>query len=177
MIEAKHMKRFALKAGIALVVGVLSASTAQAAANKIGTFNLWTAWTDKDSKGKICYISSQPQDAQPTNVKRSPIHFLVTHRKGSGKMNEVATLIGYPFKPGAEASATVDGKSYPMVTDSQQEAGWLASTADEPSFVNAMKRGSELVVRGISTRGTRTTDTYSLSGVTAAMNAIDKECK
>jgi len=31
-------------------------------------------------------------------------------------------------------------------------------------------------VRGISSRGTRTTDTYSLSGVTAAMNEIDKAC-
>ncbi len=176
MIEAKQMKKFALKAGVALMVGVLSTGAAQAAATKIGTYNFWTAWTDQDSKGKICYISSQPQDAQPTNVKRSPIHFLVTHRMGSGKRNEVATLIGYPFKPGAEASATVDGKAYPMVTDTEQEAGWLASTADEPSFVGAMKRGSEMVVRGISTRGTRTTDTYSLSGVTAAMNAIDKEC-
>ncbi|MCF4100036.1 hypothetical protein L1I42_16180, partial [Maritalea sp. P4.10X] len=79
--------------------------------------------------------------------------FLVTHRMGTGKRNEVATLIGYPYQPGAEASATVDGKAYPMVTDSEQDAGWLASTADEPSLVDAMKRGSEMVVRGISTRG------------------------
>jgi hypothetical protein len=33
-----------------------------------------------------------------------------------------------------------------------------------------------MVVRGTSTRGTNTTDTYSLSGVTAAMDAIDAAC-
>jgi len=34
-----------------------------------------------------------------------------------------------------------------------------------------------MVVRGKSTRGTNTKDTYSLSGITAAMGAIDKECR
>ncbi|MGB1026239.1 MAG: invasion associated locus B family protein, partial [Rhodospirillaceae bacterium] len=39
-----------------------------------------------------------------------------------------------------------------------------------------MKRGRDMIVKGTSSRGTVTTDTYSLSGVTAAMNAIDKAC-
>lgn len=172
----KNMKNFAIAVGIA-ALSTFSVVASAEAATKLGTFKVWTAWTDKDANGKICYISATPGDSQPTGVNRSPIHFIITHREGSKKRNEVATLIGYPFKPGAEASATVDGKAYPMVTDSAQEAGWLASTADEAGFVAAMKRGSELVVRGISTRGTRTTDTYSLSGVTAAMNEIDKSCK
>jgi hypothetical protein len=47
---------------------------------------------------------------------------------------------------------------------------------DEPGFVAALKKGSKLVVHGTSSRGTKTTDTYSLSGVTAAMDAIDKAC-
>jgi len=176
MNTAKDMKKIAFAAGIAALSTFAVVGSAQAA-TKLGTFKFWTAWTDKDASGKICYISATPKDSQPTNVTRSPIHFIITHREGSKKRNEVATLIGYPFKVNGEASATVDGKAYPMVTDSAQEAGWLASTADEPSFVSAMKRGTELVVRGISTRGTRTTDTYSLSGVTAAMNEIDKSCK
>ena len=176
MKMAKSMTKKAIVAGIAALSTFAIVGGAEAA-TKIATHKFWTAWTDNDASGKICYISSVPQDSQPTNVKRGPIHFIITHREGTKKRNEVATLIGYPFKPSAEASATVDGKAYPMVTDSAQEAGWLASTADEPSFVDAMKRGSELVVRGISTRGTRTTDTYSLSGVTAAMSEIDKACK
>ena len=146
------------------------------AASKLGEHNFWVAWEDTNPNGKICYISSQPQKTEPSNVTRSPIHFLVTHRVGSGKRNEVATLIGYPFKAGEPATAAIDGRAYPMVTDTEMEAGWLASVADEPGFVEAMKAGSELVVKGISTRGTNTTDTYSLSGVTAAMAAIDAAC-
>jgi hypothetical protein len=61
-----------------------------------------------------------------------------------------------------------------MVTEG--EAAWLASTGDEISFVEALKAGSTLVVKGTSQRGTVTTDTYDLGGVTAAMAEIDKAC-
>ena len=43
-------------------------------------------------------------------------------------------------------------------------------------MVQAMRRGNELVFKGTSERGTLTTDSYSLKGVTAAMKAIDRAC-
>lgn len=141
----------------------------------LGTFKAWTAWKGKDANGDMCYIASQPEKSAPEGVKRSQIHFLVIHRKGLGTRNEVQTLIGYPFNTSAaNATATVDGKTYPMVTEG--EAAWLASAGDEPGFVEALKAGATLVVRGTSQRGTDTVDTYSLSGVTAAMTEIDKAC-
>jgi hypothetical protein len=143
-------------------------------AKSLGTFNAWTAWQGTDANGIICYISSQPSDTEPKNVNRDPIHFLIIHRKGLGTKNEVQTLIGYPFNANPNATATIDGKAYPMVTEGS--AAWLASSGDEPGFVTALKAGSELVVRGTSQRGTKTTDTYSLRGVTAAMGEIDKAC-
>ena len=39
-----------------------------------------------------------------------------------------------------------------------------------------MKAGKQLIVRGTSSRGTATTDTYSLAGFSAALAAIDKAC-
>ena len=160
-----------------LVAGAMALTPLVAAAaepTSLGTFNAWTAWQGTDANGMICYISSQPTDSQPKNVNRDPIHFLVIHRKGLGTKNEVQTLIGYPFNANPNASAAIDGKTYPMVTEGG--AAWLASAADESGFVTAMKGGKSLVVKGTSQRGTKTTDTYSLGGVTAAMAAIDKAC-
>ena len=34
-----------------------------------------------------------------------------------------------------------------------------------------------MIVDGVSSKGTKTTDTYSLSGFTKARKAIDKACK
>jgi hypothetical protein len=164
---------------IALVAaGVIGAGTAPAFAQSmtnLGTFKNWTAWKGTDANGEMCYISAAPKTSAPEGVRRSAIHFLVIHRKGLGTKNEVQTLIGYPFNTSnSNASATIDGKTYQMVTEG--EAAWLASTADEPTFVDALKAGSTLIVKGTSQRGTDTTDTYDLAGVTAAMAEIDKAC-
>lgn len=166
---------FALGLVACLAVSSLAAPALAQEATNLGTFKAWTAWKGKDANGDMCYISSTPEKSMPEGVKRSPIHFLVIHRKGLGTKNEVQTLIGYPFNSSAaNASATVDGKTYPMVTEG--EAAWLASAGDEPGFVEALKAGTTLVVKGTSQRGTNTVDTYPLGGVTAAMTEIDKAC-
>ncbi|MGV8853484.1 MAG: invasion associated locus B family protein [Devosia sp.] len=145
-------------------------------ATELGTFNAWTAWQATDASGLICYISAAPQASDPAGANRDPIHFMIIHRKGMGTKNEVQTIIGYPYNAtDAKASASIDGKSYPMVTEGS--AAWLASTGDETGFVQAFKAGTKLSIKGTSQRGTDTTDSYSLSGATAAMNAIDAACK
>jgi hypothetical protein len=169
--------RLGLASGLVacLAASSLAAPALAQEATNLGTFRAWTAWKGADANGEMCYISSTPEKTAPDGVTRSPIHFLVIHRKGLGTKNEVQTLIGYPFNSSsANASATVDGKTFPMVTEG--EAAWLASAGDEANFVAALKAGSTLVVKGTSQRGTNTTDTYNLGGVTAAMTEIDKAC-
>lgn len=146
---------------------------------QLGTFQAWTAWTGADANGPMCYISAQPNDWSPKEVngspvRRSPIHFLVINRKGLGTKNEVQTQVGYPFSANANVTATIDGKTFPMVTEG--EAAWLAVEADEPTFVEALKAGSKLTVDGTSTKGNKMSDSYSLSGVTAALGEIGKAC-
>jgi hypothetical protein len=173
---AMTLKTGSLVFGLAVGAVMALAPVAQAQqATELGTFNAWTAWQATDASGVLCYISAAPQSSEPSGVNRDPIHFMIIHRKGMGTKNEVQTIIGYPFNSSdAKASASIDGKSYPMVTEGS--AAWLASTGDEGGFVQAFKAGSQLQVRGTSQRGTNTVDTYSLSGATAAMNAIDAAC-
>jgi len=177
MKVARKTKTGGLVFGLAASAIMAFAIPAQAQqATQLGSFNAWSAWQATDASGSICYISAQPQKSEPAGVNRDPIHFMIIHRKGLGTKNEVQTLIGYPFNAtAAGASASVDGKSYPMVTEGS--AAWLASTGDEAGFVTAFKGGTQMVVRGTSQRGTNTVDTYSLSGATAAMNAIDTACQ
>lgn len=164
---------------IGLAVGALMAfaPVVQAQeATELGTFNAWTAWQTTDTTGVICFISAQPQSSEPAGANRDPIHFMILHRKSMSIKNEVQTIIGYPFNTtNGNASASIDGKSYLMTT--QGSAGWLASKNDEGGFVTAFKAGTSMVVKGTSQRGTNTADTYSLSGATAAMNAIDTACQ
>jgi hypothetical protein len=170
-----------LLAGLAAacLFGAFAASASAQEIKQLGTFKAWTAWTGTDANGPMCYISATPDDWTPKEVngapvRRSPIHFLVINRKGLGTKNEVQTQVGYPFNASANVSAAIDGKAFPMVTEG--EAAWLAVEADEPTFVEALKAGTKLVVTGISAKGNKMTDNYSLSGVTAALGEIAKAC-
>jgi hypothetical protein len=57
------------------------------------------------------------------------------------------------------------------------DGAWAESGDLDKRIVEAMKNGKTMSVSGVSWRGTQTSDRYSLSGVTAAMNKIDSMCK
>ena len=72
-----------------------------------------------------------------------------------------------------------------MVIDRTQEfdlftkndGAWNYDRSNDRAMVAAMKRGLSMVITGRSSRGTVTTDTYSLRGFTAAYNAISDACR
>ena len=170
------MIHFRESGAIALLIMTICAGAAKADETKvIGEFGDWVAQTYNASDTKVCYISSRPKDSEPKNVKRDPAFFLVTHMPGRKVRGEVSTIIGYPFKKDSTAKLNIDGTEYELFTNA--DGAWADSTATEKKIVAAMKGGKSLKVDGTSWRGTETSDTYSLSGVSAAMAKIDEACK
>ncbi|MEM1200310.1 MAG: invasion associated locus B family protein [Pseudomonadota bacterium] len=157
--------------GLAALAGLIALSTTALAQEpqSIGTFGKWTAYSLKGGSGTECYIASKPIDTEPKDVRRDPVHFLVTHK------SMVNTIIGYNFKKDSTAALTIDSSAFTMITDG--DGAWLDTTKKDRQAVLAMKRGNKMIVRGTSWRGTKTKDTYSLDGVTAAMKAIADACK
>lgn len=137
----------------------------------------WQAFKTKQQNGKdVCFVSSKPVDSKPTGVKRGDIFFLVSYFQDGSVKDQVQILIGYPFKTGSTAHITIDGsKKFELFTDG--ENAWARKAETDSDIVAAMKRGSKAVVTGTSQRGTDTTDTFSLKGITAAINAVTKACK
>ncbi|MGI9464912.1 MAG: invasion associated locus B family protein [Aestuariivirgaceae bacterium] len=163
-----------LLASAACVIFMTAPGFAQAP-KLIGEFNDWAAYTFSGKKGAVCYIVSQPKETSPKNVKRDPIHFLVTHRPSEKVRGEVNTIIGYPFKKGSTAKLTIDGSGFTLFTSG--DGAWADTSNNDQRIVSAMKAGSKMVVEGVSWRGTKTVDRYSLSGVTAALDKIAGSCQ
>jgi invasion protein IalB len=53
----------------------------------------------------------------------------------------------------------------------------VKNAAEEPKMIDAMRNGSELVVKSESHSGAKTTDTYSLKGLSEALAKVANECK
>ncbi len=144
----------------------------------IGGYNDWDAFTLRKPDGeKLCYLVSRAKSwkANKGGVNRGEIYLIVTHRPKAQIRDQVNIVVGYPLKAGSEVKAVVDGKSrFTLFT--QGDGAWLYTSKDDSEMVKAMRRGRDLIVDGESSRGTKTTDRYSLSGFTAAHNAVSKAC-
>jgi hypothetical protein len=171
------MKARILFSAASLVAAATAIAPAQAATS-IGTFKQWGAYTSSEG-GKMCFVASQPQDSkyQPNNVSsRDPVFFMITSIPAKNIRNEASTIIGYPFADNVKVTVEIDGGSkFTMFTE--KDSAWIENPAQESELIAAMQKGNRMTVVGKSRRGTLTTDTYSLSGISAALDAIAKECQ
>lgn len=161
---------------IALPVAALalfSAQAAQAAPDLIGLFDDWEAYTATEGGAKICYMGSEPKKMEGKYSKRGRVVMLVTHRPKDKEKGIVSVTTGYSYKKGSEVSVKIGDKTFSLFTTGEHA---FADEGKDAALVQAMIRGADMVVKGTSSRGTLTTDTYSLKGFTAAWKAIGKAC-
>ena len=165
-----------VKLAIAAVTMMTALAINAVAADKtLGTFKTWSAMTFNEDEKTVCMMWSQPEKAEGDYKKRGEIFVFVTHRPGDREMNKVSFETGYTFKESSKVRVTIDGTSYTLYTDGS--TAWSSDEKDDLRMVNAMRAGRTMIMEGVSSRGTETRDTYSLSGFTAAHNAINRACK
>ncbi|HET9903638.1 MAG TPA: invasion associated locus B family protein [Xanthobacteraceae bacterium] len=143
----------------------------------VGQYGSWGVYAGKNNGHKICFALAQPESSQtdPPNRPRDPIYLFVSTRPADNVREEVSVIVGYPLRRGTDASAEIDGAKFDLMT--QDDNAWVKNAADEPRLVEAMRKGSKMIVRGVSTRGTKTTDNFSLTGVSQALDRVAQECR
>ncbi len=157
-----------------LLAGMSAGSAAAADPRHLGTFKDWNAFAFEENGRKVCYISSQPKKTEPAKARRGDIYALVTHRPSEKTFDVVSIIVGYPFKKGSDGDVAIDGKTFTLFTDG--ETAWARDAESDRAVTAALRGGRQMVVKGVSGRGTRTTDTYSLDGVSQAYDAINEAC-
>ncbi|HEY6702106.1 MAG TPA: invasion associated locus B family protein [Pseudolabrys sp.] len=143
----------------------------------LGQFGEWGAYRATPGGKKICFALSKPTSAisEPSSRTRDASYAFVSTRPSEKVKNEVSVIVGYPQKPGHDATAAIGSSTYAMYT--QNEGAWVKNAAEEPQMVETMRRSSDFVVKSESARGTKTTDTYSLKGIAQALDRVAEECK
>jgi invasion protein IalB len=170
----------------ALVSGWPAAAPAQpkppapSQASLLGQYGDWGAYTASPGGKKVCFALSKPVSSvdNPPNRRTAAnvVYLFISTRPDEKVTEEVSILItGYAFKPNSEASAAVGSASFAMYT--QNDGAWIKNAAEEAKLVDAMRKGSDAVVKATTSKGTQTTDTFSLKGVSQALDRVAQECK
>jgi invasion protein IalB len=153
--------------------GMLPAAQAQGI-KRIGDYGDWSAFQFSEDGNPACYMSSEPTKATGDYKKRGDVFAIVTHRPAEKRIGEVSIIAGYAYKKDSAVEVAIGKQTFELFT--QEDGAWAPDAEADKKLVLAMKKGNRMVVKGTSTRGTLTTDTYSLKGFTKAYSAIGKAC-
>jgi hypothetical protein len=151
---------------VALAMSPAAAQSVQA----LGEFRDWAAYSASDGSGQVCFAMSKPQDVSPPVDGYTQAYLYLTNRPAEGVANEVNLVAGFNFAPDQPATLTVGGNTFDLFT--QKDAAWLLDATQNDNLAGAMRAGSTVTIEGTSEKGILVTETFSLSGATAASRAI-----
>ena len=154
---------------------VVTVSSAMASEPKlIGTYGDWAAYSYMENGKKVCYMASQPKTAVGNYTRRGDIFALITHRPAENTKNVFSYMTGYSYKSDSSVKIDIGGRKFNLFT--QGDTAWAADAGADNALTAAIKGGSSMIVKGTSSRGTLTTDSFGLSGSSKAYNKISQEC-
>jgi hypothetical protein len=134
---------------------------------RLGDFQDWIAAVHTEAGQKVCYAFTR---ASRTDPAREGVIMTVTHRATS--RDQVALSAAYAYPRNASVTVTVGSRELAFYT-----GGNSAFARDGRAAVAAFRGGATAVSRGPRAGGRGTaTDTFSLTGFTAAYEAISQEC-
>ena len=134
----------------------------------------WSLYADTASPKQVCFVASQPQAVEPIGANRGPIYFYISAWPKDGIKLEPSIKAGYPVKPDKDMTVTIGSDSFKMY--GKGDRGFVLDPTEELKLIESMKKGSSAVVKGISAKGTGTTDTYSLAGLAQALDKMASTC-
>jgi len=143
----------------------------------VGQYANWGAYVATPHGKKVCFALAKPSSSKtnPPNRPRDPAYAFISTRPAEKVTNEVSVMIGYTIKPGDDSSLSIGNAHYAMYA--QGDGLWIKNAAEEDRLVDAMRKGADATVKATSSKGTDTTDVFSLKGLSQALDKVAQECR
>ncbi len=135
----------------------------------IGKFDDWIAATNVEAGQTVCYAFTRAQSSQPSMPGRGDVVLTVTER--TTPRDAVAISAGFAYTPNATVAVSVEGTIFDFYTAQRS-----AFARDGHAAIVDFQRGSKVIAKSPSPKGVPVSDTFSLSGFSAAYAAIVKAC-
>jgi invasion protein IalB len=160
---------------VSFVTGILWLAVPAAAqtALEAGRYGDWIL-SVAPGESKICYAATQPKAKEPATANRAKVLLYISAWPKDGVKSEVSFKLGYPIKTGSEVTVLVGKDTFSLFP--KEDRAFVDDPTEELKLIEAMKKGSKLLVKATSERGTATTDTYSLAGLSQALQALATSC-
>ena len=143
-------------------------------AKELAKFKDWSAFAEGEGKNLACMAVSKPKKSEGDYSKRGDVFAIITHLPGQKKWNEFSVVAGYNYKTNSNPEILIDQKKFQLFTSGSR--AWSFSPSDDEKIINFLKKSMKMKIVGTSSRGTMTTDTFSLMGFSKAYKKINEAC-
>lgn len=164
----------ALGVAIAAFGSLIAAQASAQTVDLVERYGAWSLYADAATPKQTCFVASQPQAVEPIGANRGPIFFYISAWPKDGVKTEPSVKVGYPVDSAKDMTVAIGNDTFKLFSNG--ERGFVSDPTEELKLIESMKKGSTAIVKATSTRGTSTTDTYSLSGITQALQKLAETC-
>jgi invasion protein IalB len=155
--------------------GALVSTAALAEPQAVATFKDWSVFVHETGTDRICFAAAEASDKSPKSVNHGDIFFLVATWKSGAAANQPSFRTGYNLQEAPAPTVRIGNEKWDMYV-SDNEA-FIESASSEQGLVAAMRRGADMKISAMSSRGTATSYVVSLSGISAALDRAQQACK
>jgi invasion protein IalB len=161
-----------------LVLGSIALlAPAGAAADDLGNFGGWYAFTQGEGADKLCYMIAAPTQSLGDIANRGEVGLMVTHQLGGKVRDQVSVALGFSPHKTKYTKVKVDKSGNVLMRLVDGDRAWIRDASADRQLVARMKNGTNLIVTGMSADGVATQDTFSLDGFSKAYAAISEACE
>ena len=163
-----------IAAAVFAIPAPASAQEVQYLGSHGGEQEKWHTFFYMENDNRVCFMASQPLREEGNYTQRGEVYVHITHRPADGSRDVVSFTTGYTYQSESIADVRIGNDNFRLFT--HQDTAWAPDEETDRALVQAMRGGANMVVSGTSSRGTDTSDTYTLMGFTAAHNELLEAC-
>lgn len=137
-------------------------------------FGVWALHVDAEQPHQFCFLTSEPRTSIPKDANRDAPRAYVSAWPKDGIKGQISFRLGFSIGKKPAGTAKVGEQSYTLFASADR--AFVDGDADEQKLLDAMRKGAEMTVSAVSARGTIVTDTYTLTGITQALQRLQATC-
>jgi len=161
----------------------------------VGSYGDWKVYHSGAGKGRICYLLAEPKAREPDDSKREKAYAFISERPAEHVRNEISFVMGFDVGVGSETKERKKDKKAKKDDDEEVSVAptaavgeaefdliakgpdlFVKNPAEEGKVIDEMRKGVTLVIKAPAKRGHASTDSYSLSGFSQAIDKAIKDC-
>lgn len=150
-------------------------SVASAAPEQVATYKDWFVYTNGEGADRVCYAVTTPKDRSPVAAAHGDVYVMIATWANGAASEQPSFMAGYPLRDAPDPEVRIGSSRFSMFSAGNE--GFVESTEDEERLVAAMRRGADMRLSAMSERGTATDYTFSLLGVSSALDRAAKACR